>query len=197
MLNPNVLNIEGIINNSINIKESSAGRFSVSIVPGTVSAVGFNLEDQVDRFFSFDWSMILKVVNSSRSPLAVNDIQTEWIGKNNYRCKSVLTSIMEPTILENDIKKESIIISKLFNKDGSQQKVRYFPLLIKENSEVFLRIDFLLRIYKYVFFNRWSEVSFGRLEAEKINIYDKFRNKEIVRIDVNSQRKPLFLKICQ
>lgn len=180
------------INKIIDVKESkpvSFKQFSVSIVPATVSAVGFDLRMPTDKFSTIDWFMTLKFVNASRKNLIVEDIRAEWIGKNNYRCKSLYTEIY--TAEGED---EETIINQLNKDEDSTRQILFFPFLLNSGAEKFIQANFSLNTYKRIFFNYWKPISFKREEITP-KTYQQLLQRAIIKIKINESKKPLLLKI--
>lgn len=189
----NLVKIDKIID--INkAKPVSLGQFSVSIVPATVSAAGFNLTIPIDILYMLDWFMILKLVNASKENLIIKNIQAEWIGRDNYRCKSDYVRICE-AIQENE-KSEAIVVEQLVDeKKELERKPIFLPILLENQSEKFIRADFSLRTYKRIFFSYWRPISFKKGDIKEPETYEQLLQKAIIKITTDRSQKPLLLKI--
>lgn len=189
----NLVKIDKIID--INkAKPVSFGQFSVSIVPATVSAAGFDLTTPIDRFSMLDWFMTLKLVNASKENLIIENIQAEWIGKDNYRCKSNYVRICEA--IQESEKNETMAVDQLIDKNKSlERKTIFLPILLKYQSEKFIRADFSLKIYKRKFFSYWDPISFKKEDIKEPETYEQLLQKAIIKITTDRSRKPLLLKI--
>ena len=189
----NLVKIDKIID--INkAKPVSFRQFSVSIVPATVSAAGFDLTIPIDRFSMLDWFMTLKLVNASKENLIIENIQAEWIGKDNYRCKSNYVKICE-AIQENK-KDEAMIVDQLIDEKKSlERKPIFLPIFLKHQSEKFIRVDFLLKTYKRIFFSYWRPISFKKEEIKAPKTYEQLLQRAIIKITTDRNQKPLLLKI--
>jgi hypothetical protein len=168
-------------------------QFSASIVPATVSAAGFNLSLPIDKFSRLNWFMTLKLVNASKENLIVENIQAEWIGENNYRCKSIYEQIYE--VNQGDEDKDEVIINQLNEKENPKRKTLFLPILLKPQSEKIIRVDFLLETYKRTFFNHWLPVSFKKEEIKEPDTYQQLLQSAVIKIKINESRGPLLIKI--
>lgn len=189
----NLLKIDKIIGVE-KIKPASFGDFSVGLAPGTGSAIGFDLKENIEKFSFMDWSIILKIVNASKEGSIVENITTDFIGKNNYRCKSVFTQIYEGTEKEEDE-----IINQLLNIDrkitDAKKRILFLPFIIEGQSEKFIHANFLLKTYKRMFLNYCKPVSFMRKEIKEPETYQHLSQKIIIRIKINQKPSPLLIKI--
>ena len=189
------------------IEPASFKQFSVSIIPATVAAFGFNLERptgdsqiqgilHTESFSQIDWFMILKLVNASKDNLIIENIQAECIGKNGYRCKS---NNFPTQIFEWTGREESDTIDQLLNIDDEnwniKKRILFLPFLLKNQSEKLIRVDFVLETYKRVFLNYWRPISFRREEIKEPETYQRLLQKAVIRIRTNENRQPLLLKI--
>lgn len=174
-----------------NLKPASFRKFSVTIIPATVSAFGFDLRQSSDNFSRIDWSMILKLINASENSLVIENIEAECIGKYPYRCKSNNPLIqIYKTIGEN----EEDVIEKLLKDNTSTKELIFLPLFLKAQSETLIRVNFTLEIYKKVFL-KLKLTSFKRQEIKEPETYQNLLQKGIIKIKVNESSKPLLLKI--
>jgi len=189
----NLVKIDKIID--INkAKPVSFKQFSVSIIPATASAAGFDLTTPTNRFSMLNWFMTLKLVNASRENLIIENIQAEWIGRDNHRCKSDYVEICE-AIQENK-KDEAMIVDQLIDEKKSlERKSIFLPIFLKHQSEKFIRVDFLLKTYKRTLLNYWRPISFRKDEIKAPEIYEQLLQKAIIKIMTDRNRKPLLLKI--
>ncbi len=184
------------INKIIDINKSrtvSFKQFSVRIIPATASAAGFDLRMPLDKFSRLDWFMTLKLVNASKENLIVENIQAEWIGKNNYRCKSIYAQIYE--VDQRNEKNEEMVVNQLNREESLKGKILFLPILLKYQSEKFIRVDFLLETHKRIFLNYWLPISFKKEEIKEPETYEQLLQKAIIKIRINESRKPLLLKI--
>jgi hypothetical protein len=163
-------------------------------VPATVSAAGFNLDAHNDKFSTLDWFMILKIANASRNNLTIENIQAEWIGKNNYGCKSTYLEIFE-TISNKENGDENLIINQLLQRGKSNKRVRFLPIVLQGQSEKFIRVNFSLATYKRNIFHKWLPIYFEKEEIREPQIYEKLLQKAVIKIKLNTRHRPLSLKI--
>lgn len=178
-----------------NLKPASFKKFSVSILPATVSAFGFDLKKSGDNFSQIDWFMLLKLINASDNSLIVENIKVQCIGKHGYICKSnnFLTQIYRVTggnevdIIENLLKDEKDDIH-------TTKEMVSLPVLLKAQSENIIRADFVLETYKKTFL-RLKPISFQRQDIKEPETYQDLLQKVIIKIKVNENIKPLLLKI--
>lgn len=174
-----------------NLKPASFRKFSVAIIPATVSAFGFDLRQSSDNFSRIDWSMILKLINASENSLVIENIEAECIGKYSYRCKSnnFLTQIYK-TIGGS----EEDVIEKLLKDDTSTKELTFLPFLLKAQSEKLVRVNFILELYRKVFL-KLKPILFKRQEIKEPETYQDLLQEAIIKIKVNESSKPLLLKI--
>lgn len=174
-------------------KPVSFQQFSVSTISGTGSAIGFNLENSsLDNFSTLDWSIILKIVNASKEDLIIEDIQSKWIGKNNYKSKSVYVSIYETKMDDDEVIVNQLLETK---RDIFNNQILYPPFLLKQQSEKIVRLDFLMSTYKRVFLNCLLPTSFKRENIKAPETYEQLLQKAVISIKTNKNHKPLLLKI--
>lgn len=169
-------------------------QFSAAIISSSVSAAGFNLNVPTDRFSTIDWFMTLKLVNASKEDLIIENVQAEWIGKDNYRCKSEYVGICEA--MQKDEKGEIRVIDQFTDEEKKLERRSIFlPILLKGQSRKFIRADFSLRTYKQIFFSYWKPISFRKEEIKEPETYEQLLQKAIIKIKINESRKPILLKI--
>ena len=174
-----------------NLQPASFRKFSVTIIPATVSAFGFDLREPSDNFSRIDWFMILKLINASENSLIIENIEAECIGKYNYRCKSDNFSTQ---IYKTSGESEEDVISKLLKDDTSTKQLVFLPLLLKAQSEKLVRVNFTLEVYRRVFL-KLKPTSFRRQEIKEPETYQDLLQKAIIKIKINESSKPLLLKI--
>ncbi len=183
----NLIRIDKLIElNNLNLVNSD--HFLASIVPATASAAGFDIEGiQLEQYSMIDWFLTLKLINTSKDDIAIEGIRAEWIGKNNYRCKSVSTQIHESIAAT-----EEEILSQFINKKSDGQSI-FLPFILKSGKEKIIRVDFLLKTFKRVFLNYRKEIAFKKEEIKAPEIYQRLFQKAI--IEIKSDKKSLLLKI--
>ena len=159
-----------------------------SIVPATVSAAGFDIEEiSLDRYSMIDWFLTLKLANVSKEDIAIEEISAEWAGKNNYRCSSIYTQIYESTAST-----EAEIIKQFIDKKSNGQVI-FLPFIIKKGEEKIIRVDFLLRTFKRFFLHYRRKTSFKKEEIKIPATYQQLLQKAIIKI--KSSKNSLMLKI--
>ena len=197
-----LIKIDKIIDLST-IKPISYKQFSVTVIPATVSAFGFNLGKSVNNsqsgevahtkmtFSQIDWHMVLKLANASKESLMIESIQVECIGKNGYRCKSnnFLTQIYRV-----DGNNELDIVEKLLKKDASEKEIIFLPFLLRAQLEEIIRVDFVLETYKRRLL-KLRTISFKRQEIKEPETYRQLCQKAIIKVKINTNPKFLLLKI--
>lgn len=183
----NLIRIDKFIElNNLNLANSN--HFLASIVPATASAAGFDIEGiQLEKYSMIDWFLTLKLINTSKDDMAIEDIRAEWMGKNNYRCRSVSTQIHESTAAT-----EEEILNQFINKKSDGQFI-FLPFILKSGKEKIIRVDFLLKTFKRVFLNYQKEIAFKKEEIKAPEIYQQLLQKAIIKIKNN--KKILTLKI--
>lgn len=162
--------------------------FSADIIPGTISAPGFNLEGSVDIFHSVDWSVAIKIVNSSEKDFAIENISSLWEGRE-FLCKSddFLTRIYK-------LKYESdaVVISKLSSADNME--IIITPFLLKAQTETVIKVNFVLDIYKKKFPMGLDKFFFKKEEIKEPETYHALYQKNYIKIKLNGKWRNIALK---
>jgi len=178
------------------IEPVSFEQFSAGIIPGIVSAAGFDLSIPTEKFSIIDWYMILKLVNASKENIIIENIQANWVGKNNYRAKSndFLTQIYTAS---GD--NEEDIINKLLDmtndKKTPSKQILFLPFLLECEREKIIRVNFVLETYKRIFLNYWKPIFFKKEEIKAPETYIELLQKAFIKIKINKKKQPLLLKI--
>lgn len=194
----NLIRIDKII--EINrVEPVSFKQFSIGIVPGCTSAAGFNLKKPIENFSEVDWFIILKFVNASKENIIIKNIQSEWIGKDNYKCKSndFLTQVYEANgDNEEDVINQLLDTNIKHDEDESfKRRILFLPSLIKRQSEKITRVDFVLETYRRIFFKYWKPISFKREEIKEPETYIQILQKAVIKVKISGKKKPLLIKI--
>jgi len=173
-----------------NAQPASFSDFSIRIIPATATAIGFDLSRGLDEFSSLDWSAAFKIVNSSKEDLIIENMETLWKGKNNYRCKSISTQVFTAN---GDT--DQVILEQLLEHEDLKNQIVHFPFLLKARSEKIIRGNFFLYTYKRIFLNYWKHISFERTSIKEPETYAKLVKSIIIKTKVNKRQKPLLIEI--
>lgn len=162
--------------------------FSANIIPGTIGAPGFNLDENIESFHSIDWGVAIKIVNSSERDFAIENILSEWKGQDNFLCKSdnSCTNIHKLKY-ENDA---GIIDNLLSN----NTQLILLPFLLKGQSEIVIKVNFVLDVYKKRFPMRLNRFFFKRTEIKEPETYHMLYQKNLIKIKLNGKWRSIVLK---
>ncbi len=166
---------------------SSSSYFSVSTVPGTGSAPGFDFSQPFNPS-RLNWSIALKLINTSNEPVAVEDIKTIWFGDNNYR--TISNKYFSLVYIAKNSEEDFI---NLLSKDDKQQI--NLPLLIRSGEQKVLELKFTMETFQRVFFWHKKSILFKKNEVVAPDTYEKLLRKVKIKIRINKRLFPFTIKI--
>lgn len=186
-------NTLGSIINKSTIEPIYFKGFSANIIPGTISAPGFNLNSNIEEFNNIKWGLAIKIVNSSEEDFAIENISSEWRGQNGFLCKS---DDFCTKIYKLDYEKDEEISQNLLS--GKTQLVLR-PFLIKKLTEIVIKVNFTLKIFKHKNPLPWilEGFYFSRNEIREPETYHMLYQKNFIKIKLNGKWKSISLKASE